>query len=261
MKTFSTEEELIQIWNMTYNLSLRMLLNEEDARDATQSIFEIVTRKIGQFRHDSKLSTWVYRISHNYLVDEKRKQKHEPITFELFEKDVRNFRKYENEFNLSPEEEKMYAEEVKIGCTKALLQCLDRESRFIFILGTIFSTPRKEAAEICGLTHGNYRAKLSRSKEKIRNFMSKNCGLLNPQAECKCRKRLLIASERGRINLEKVLHRTESRRIKDYISELNQMDELSNIYRDNPFEEDDREEISRKIRQLEIVQEISQIPI
>ena len=251
------ENEIKEIWNMVFNLAIQMLHNEDDAYDATQAIFEIVLEKIGTFRYEAKLSTWVYRISYNYLIDEVRSGKKEKISFEIFEKDVTDFKEYENELNLTREEERIYVQEIKIGCTKALLQCLEPENRYIFILGTIFSFPHKDAAEICHLSYDNYRKRLSRSRNKIKNFMSQNCGLVNPGAKCKCNKRLLIAKERGRINYEKTLYRND-RAIKNYIAEMNEIDEISRIYRDNPFLEISNEDISHKIRNFGIIQEISE---
>ena len=252
-----SNEVILKIWNMVFNMASQMLQNEDDARDATQSIFEIVLDKSESFRHESKLSTWIYRISYNYLVDELRYKKKEMITFDLFERDVAHFKECENELNLSREEESIYIGEIKIGCTKAMLQCLNPGDRFIFILGTIFCFPQKEAALICNLSYSAYRMRLSRSKKKIKSFMSKNCGLVNQEAKCKCNKRLLIAKERGRINLEKSLYRTNNKKIIEYISEMNEMDEIAIIYRNNPFLEMTNDDISRKIQDLEIVQEMS----
>ncbi len=246
---------------MVLNLAIQMLNNEEDAKDAAQSIFEIVSEKIETFRNESKLSTWIYRISYNYLIDEIRYRNSEKITFELFENEITQFKEYENEYNLTQEEEKIYIEEIKIGCTKALLQCLNPEDRFIFILGTIFNFPQKDASEICNISYDNYRTRLSRSRNKIKNFMSNNCGLVNPDAKCKCSKRILIAKERGRINFEKSLYKTNSNRINKYIIEMNDIDEISRIYQDNPFLEINNDDISCKIQNLGIVQEISTIVI
>lgn len=245
------ENELISYWNMIHNLASHMLLNEEDAVDATQSIFEQAISRLDSFRHESGIGTWFYRLAYNYLIDELRKRKRERITFDLFKNDITRFQEYNDELQLSREEEKIYIKEIKIGCTKALLQCLEPENRFIYIVGTIFSFPGKDAAALCNMTYDTYRARLSRSKTKIRNFLSENCGLVNPQAKCKCRKRLLIAMERGRIDPEASVE--NNRAIKHFISELNEADEISRIYQDNPFMELTGEVISGTIRNLGII--------
>jgi RNA polymerase sigma factor (sigma-70 family) len=248
--------ELTRLWNMVFNLSVQMLHNEIDAEEATQSIFEKVLKKLPTFKNQSKLSTWIYRISYNYLIDEIRKKNPQEISFDLFENDVTNFQPYENELGLSAYEEKVYIEEIKVGCTLALLQCLDPQNRFIYIIGTIFDFPRKEAAEICDMEYDKYRKRLSRTKEKIKYFMGKNCGLINPGAECKCKKRVFIARERGRINHERILYQTENKLIRNCIKEMNEIDEIAMIYKNNPFIETSKD-ISHMLNQFNVLQEIN----
>lgn len=47
----------------------RMVLVHEDADDVTQNIFIKVYKNIHQFKSDSKLSTWLYRISYNEALN------------------------------------------------------------------------------------------------------------------------------------------------------------------------------------------------
>lgn len=117
----------------------------------------------------------------------------------------------------------------------AILQCLDPESRFIFIIGSVFNFSQKDAAEICNIGYDSYRKRLSRIKTRIRSFMSKNCGFINPEAKCKCRKRLLIAVERGRVNPDKMLYINEDKSISLFIDEMNEMDQIAQTFQGNPF--------------------------
>ncbi|QQO09610.1 RNA polymerase sigma factor [Breznakiella homolactica] len=230
-----TEGEIPELWNFIFNISLGMLHNEADAEDAAQEIFLTVSRNIGGFRGESSVKTWVYRIAKNHLLDFRQKRFKDPISFEIFEGDVRNFKPYNNELGLTAEEEKQYIEEVKTGCTAAMLQCLSPEDRFAYILGSIFGLDSETAADICGITEPAFRQKLSRARRKIANFMNKNCGLLNEEAPCKCGKRLLIALERGRIDPDRIRFKTESRTIRDYLGELNTVDTVAAVFRDNPY--------------------------
>lgn len=234
MKTID-EDKIIELWNMVFNLSLNMLHSEADAEDTTQNIFIKVLKGINDFKGRSSLNTWVYKIAYNQLLDRKRKDFKDEISFDLFERDVNFFTPYINEYGLSREEERIYSEQVKIGCTLAMLQCLDPESRFIFILGNIFCFPGADAAEICGISESAYRKNLSRSRTKIRNFMNKNCGLVNKNARCRCRKRLSVAVERGRINLDRMLYQTDDPTIGNYIQEMNEIEIESDQFHGNPF--------------------------
>lgn len=48
-----------------YQLALRQMKNREDAEEVTQDVLMKVYRKIGAFRGDSALSSWIYRITFN----------------------------------------------------------------------------------------------------------------------------------------------------------------------------------------------------
>lgn len=57
-----------------YNLSFSILQNQEDAEDVTQEVFTTVFLSISQFKGDSKLSTWMYRITVNKCQELIRKR-------------------------------------------------------------------------------------------------------------------------------------------------------------------------------------------
>lgn len=60
---------------MVLNICYRFLLNKEDAEDIAQEVFIEVYHSIKQFKGDSKLSTWIYRIATTKSLDELKKQK------------------------------------------------------------------------------------------------------------------------------------------------------------------------------------------
>jgi RNA polymerase sigma-70 factor, ECF subfamily len=51
-----------------YNIALRMLRKPEEAAEATQEVFLLAFKNIRRFRHDSKFSTWLYRIVINHCL-------------------------------------------------------------------------------------------------------------------------------------------------------------------------------------------------
>jgi hypothetical protein len=90
--------------------------------------------------------------------------------------------------------------ELKMSCSRALLQCLEADDRIAFILGEILELEGGEAAEILGLPAATFRKRLSRARERLRVALSANCGVVNPQAACRCHRRLTRATALGRIN-------------------------------------------------------------
>lgn len=61
--------------DQVYNTCLGFLRHPQDAEDITQEVFIEVHKSIAQFREDSKLSTWVYRIAVSKSLDAIRKMK------------------------------------------------------------------------------------------------------------------------------------------------------------------------------------------
>lgn len=56
-----------------YRLALRIVGDASAAEDAVSEIWMRVMSRIGQYRHEAKFSTWLYRIAMNWLIDWTRK--------------------------------------------------------------------------------------------------------------------------------------------------------------------------------------------
>ncbi|MGB0422960.1 MAG: RNA polymerase sigma factor [Flavobacteriales bacterium] len=72
--------------NMVYNLCLNYLLQAEDAEEATQDVFVKVFDKLKEFRSESNIKTWIYRITINHCLDVLRKRKRKNSVFSFFTK-------------------------------------------------------------------------------------------------------------------------------------------------------------------------------
>jgi RNA polymerase sigma factor (sigma-70 family) len=55
-----------------YNISIRFLWHPQEAEDATQEILIKICTHLSQFDGTSRFTTWVYRITVNYLLNVKR---------------------------------------------------------------------------------------------------------------------------------------------------------------------------------------------
>ncbi len=58
---------------MVLNTCYRFVFNREDAEDLAQDVFVEVFRSLEQFREESKLSTWIYRIAVTKSLDHLRR--------------------------------------------------------------------------------------------------------------------------------------------------------------------------------------------
>ena len=181
-----------------YALALRILWHPQDAEDATQEILVRVVTRLAQFDFESRLKTWVYRVATNYLLDVKKScVERQKVNFISFAEDLSDGLATHGE--LDPER-RILTEEVKLGCTLGLLQCLDRPHRLAYVLGAIFEWPAPEAAAALGSEPAAFRKRLQRSREAIEAFTRSHCGLLSEDAPCACDRRVPVAIRLGRVD-------------------------------------------------------------
>jgi len=68
--------------SLVYNTVLGFLQNAEDAEDVTQDVFIKIFESIGQFKGESALSTWVYRVAVTSALEFiRRKKKKKKVWF------------------------------------------------------------------------------------------------------------------------------------------------------------------------------------
>ena len=67
---------LVEEWqDMVFNTALGIVQNPEDADDITQEVFVQVYQSVSSFKGESKLSTWIYRITISKSLDHVKKKK------------------------------------------------------------------------------------------------------------------------------------------------------------------------------------------
>lgn len=69
------EQLIFDYQKKAYNIALRVMGNQEDAKDMCQEAFIRIYKSIEGFKEQSSFSTWMYRIVTNVCLDEIRKKK------------------------------------------------------------------------------------------------------------------------------------------------------------------------------------------
>ncbi|MGG5316088.1 RNA polymerase sigma factor [Enterococcus sp. AZ072] len=232
------ENILLDVQDLVFNLSLRMLGSIPDAEDATQDILTKLITNLSTFRKESKFETWVYRIATNYLIDYKKSMfANQPLSFEVYSQDIKAGVIENTNDLLQGVEEKILGQELKLSCTNVMLQCLDPTSRCVFVLGTMFKVNSKLAGEILDMTPENYRQKLSRAKKQVASFLTCYCGLTNT-GFCSCEKRIGLAIQSKRLDPQKLdyqnLEEVKQNSLTNYIEAMEQLDEQATIFSELP---------------------------
>lgn len=220
------ETVILSVQDYIFNLSLRMLGTMSDAEDATQEIILKVMTHLSSFRKESAFSTWVFRIAVNHLKDYKKHMfASAPLSFEYYAHDIEHPQDYDIPDLTQNVEKDLLAEELKMSCTNVLLQCLDSESRCIFILGTMFKIDSRIAGEILEMSPAAYRQKLSRIRKKVGEFLKRYCGEYG-KGNCHCQNRLNYAIASHRLSSENLEYTTSLASHQTLIDVKNAMEEI-----------------------------------
>lgn len=204
------EDITVAIQDNIYYLSLRMLANPDNAKDATQDILIKVITNLSSFRFDSHFDTWVYRIASNHLISANKVIKRDAgLMFDLFKVDLEQDLQEPVGLKDNPDYQAQL-NELRISCTMAMLLCLNLPHRMAYILGDILEMAHDEASTILSISKSNFRQQLSRARAKVIEFTNKSCGLLNECANCSCEKKLTGAIKRQRVNPLKLNLQAES---------------------------------------------------
>ena len=197
------EQLLTGVQDLVFNLSLRMLGTIHDAEDASQEILIRVMTNLASFRGESAFTTWVFRIAVNHLKNYRKSMfAQHPLSFEYYGEDIVSGKEKDIPDLTMGVDRNLLAQELKLSCTNVMLQCLDTDSRCIYILGTMFRVDSRLAAEILEISPEAYRQRLARIKKKMAGFLDEYCGL-SGKGVCSCSKRISYAIATHRVNPEK----------------------------------------------------------
>lgn len=140
-----------------------MLIDHDDSNDVTQEVFIKIHKYIDQFREDSQLYTWIYRIATNECLSFLKKKKRR---FFLPLQDVSKelSRKIDSAPHLS-------GDDIQKKLQKALLILPDKQ-RLVFNMKYYDDMTYEEMAEITKTSVGALKASFHHATKKIEEFLT-----------------------------------------------------------------------------------------
>jgi RNA polymerase sigma-70 factor, ECF subfamily len=148
-----------------YNLCRYLLGNPLDAEDAAQDVFIKAYRKLKDFRPESSLYSWLYRIAVNTCLDHKRKFRPEPFKDQSPAEDLPS---------AEPSPERRYqSKEIGQAIQRALEQ-LSKKSRAVIVLKEVEGLSYEEIAEVLKTSIGTIKSRISRAREDLRQLLPEN---------------------------------------------------------------------------------------
>ena len=153
------------------------LIGEADAEDVTQEIFIKVSKALSEFRGESKISTWLYRIATNTALDYMRsstyQQKATILPDDSVEGEVEDRNIWTGE--KVPVLEWQVVRKEMGNCVHEYIQKLPENYRTVLVLGEFEGLGNQEIADILEITLGTVKIRLHRARERLKNELIANC--------------------------------------------------------------------------------------
>ena len=179
----SFNQLVLSYQSMVYNVAYRILGSPHAAADATQDAFISALKGIGKFRGGS-FKSWLMRIVTNACYDQLRVKQRRPATSldALLELDSVPIR-FIADPGESPEEYAVRQElssAIQIG-----MGTLPPEQRVALVLSDVQGLSYQEIAAVTGASLGTVKSRLSRARDKLRDFLLEQRELLPSQYRLK----------------------------------------------------------------------------
>lgn len=155
--------------DMVISTCYGLVQNKEDAEDVAQEVFVKVFQSINQFRQDSKLSSWIYRIAVNQSLNTLRKNRIKKCWIKLeeaFSDHYAGTHRQETGPYYQPHK-KMESDEGMRLIRKAIRE-LPKNQRTALVLHKYEGRPHDEIAEIMKTSHSSVESLIFRAKKNIR---------------------------------------------------------------------------------------------
>ena len=173
------ETLLARFQQPVYNLAFRLLNDSADASDVVQEVFLKVFRNVGQFRSQSSLKTWIYRITVNEAHNQRRwffRHRHREVGLEEESEDVPTRLEVLADSGRSPFDY-VFDREKHILIEEALSR-INPTFRDTVVLRDIADLSYEEIAEVLQISLGTVKSRILRGREALRQELT---GRLEPE--------------------------------------------------------------------------------
>jgi len=151
-----------------WTVALHFTGDEAAARDIAQQVFLKLFTTIGQFRHDSSFSTWLYRLVVNTCLDERRRRGRF-ISFDFFGRGDEEEEAIAMDGKLAEQsvQEERYSQLELSATVKAAVKELKPKLRIAILLKYFEGLSYEEMARVLGCSPGTVASRLNRGHKEL----------------------------------------------------------------------------------------------
>jgi len=169
-----------------FGLAHNLLRNAADAEEIAQDTFIRAHRGLANFRGDSSLATWLYRITLNlsrnryWYFFRRRRQDSVSLERPLNEETEGTFSDLIASDANSPVQETVTQEFTEL--ITACMEKLDARHREILTMRNILNLPYEEISRALGINVGTVKSRIARARESLRKLLSETAPEFNVES-------------------------------------------------------------------------------
>lgn len=155
-----------------YNLVIRLVDDPGDASDVTQEVFLKVFRKVGGFRSESSLKTWIYRIAVNEARNQRRwftRHRGKEIGLESSGADEQGPQDWLSDPGRSPYQTALDQETHVL--IESALQKVSPNYRAALVLREVEGLSYEEISDVLEVSLGTVKSRILRGRESLRKHL------------------------------------------------------------------------------------------
>jgi len=160
--------------DMVYSLAYKLLTNKSEALDVTQEVFLTIFRKIGSFRAECSLKTWIYRVTISHAVSRnrwwKRRLWNRTTSLDLGLQSENGTRPLDLRGRNRSAARECYSKELRSALSESFKQ-LSFEQRVAVALRDLEGLTYEEIADVTGVSMGTVKSRIARGREKLRDLL------------------------------------------------------------------------------------------
>ena len=155
---------------------LTRLVGDSEAEDVAQIVFEKVSNSLSDFKGESKISTWIFRIATNAALDRLKSSSYKRTSSgSLAPVPLQTVENLDLAFNKPTSPDQKIIQDEMSECVREFVDRLPTDYRTVLILSGLEGFTNKEIADILQISLDAAKIRLHRARARLKKELANGC--------------------------------------------------------------------------------------
>jgi len=220
-------------YDKLYTLAFRMTGNKEESEDILQSSFLSAYKAFNNFRHDSSVYTWLYKIVLNTSKKYYKESRKLPADEYAENNNITLPEVYTHINQYGKVEDEIIANSIRENCLQMFINCMPSKYRAVYTLRVMLGFSVKETSDILEIKENTVKVNLHRARTIAKDHLNGRCSLMKPGSLCNCRSYAKFLAENNKLDALidiQLIKNKEKSASEQYHDEMEKILEIDDLY-------------------------------